>query len=728
MDLFNPNPPEENPRAQSLYRKWRSQTFGELVGQEHIVRTLQNALSSGRLVHAYLFTGPRGTGKTSTARLLAKAVNCLNYTPEAVAAGQPIPCGVCENCIAITEGRAIDLVEIDAASNTGVDDVRVLRDGVNFSPSVFTYRVYIIDEVHMLSTAAFNALLKTLEEPPAHAIFILATTEVHKIPATVLSRVQRYDFRRIPLAEMVARLSYICEQEGLNAEPAALELIARSATGSLRDAESLMDQLISYSGMNITLAAAQDLLGASGSEQVAAFVDDIIARDLGSGLERINSLLTNGVDMRQFNRQLVDHLRKLMLLKAGGPDLPSLDVTNEMMQRLKGQAANAPLPALLAWVKTFSAADDVLRTTPYGQLPLEVAFVEATMADASERPAAEQRPIARSYQQAASANPPAAAAMPPTRQQPSAFSEPSATNGHAPTLDEPPTMPARQQPAAPSVNPVGAQFIAPDAAPEVPPEVAPTEQSAAVTAAASQAVTFEQLQGKWDEVLARISARSKPIYGLLIGCTLQGYENNVVALQPKFEFHRKKLEQVENRSVIEELFTRLFGKGQQVRIRCLPSLEEERGAAQANGAEDPNVIVRRDPRVRAANNIFNASSRVVNDRLSINQKGEKNMGMNMNQMLKQAQQAQKKLEAAQQKLAASTVEGSAGGGAVTLVMTGGHELQSIKLSPDAVDPQDVATLEDLIMVAFNDANEKLAALTEEIMAPIMGGLNLPGLM
>ncbi|PZR99227.1 MAG: DNA polymerase III subunit gamma/tau [Candidatus Chloroheliales bacterium] len=591
MDLFNPNPGEETSRRQSLYRKWRSQTFGELVGQEHIIRTLQNALSSGRIVHAYLFTGPRGTGKTSTARLLAKAVNCLRYSPAAVAAGEPVPCGECENCRAITEGRAIDLVEIDAASNTGVDDVRVLRDGVNFSPTSFRYRVYIIDEVHMLSTAAFNALLKTLEEPPPHAIFILATTEVHKIPATVISRVQRYDFRRIPLAAMVSRLAYICEQEGIAYEPAALELIARSATGSLRDAQSLIDQLIAYSGQSITLAAAQDMLGATGSEQVAAFVDDMIARELGSGLERINSLLANGVDMRQFNRQLVDHLRKLMLLKAGGPDLPALDVTTETMQRLKQQAANTPLPALVAWVKTFSAADDVLRTTPYGQLPLEVAFVEATLTDgtAEPRPAAAERLAARPYQQ------PAAQLPAPAPRSTATAPASSASNGHPPTAaDELAT------------NTVGAQFIAPNAAPAHP-------SASEAQAEGTQAISFEQLQAKWDEVLDRIGARSKPIRGLLFDCTLEGYENNVVTLRPKYKFHRERVERAENRNVIEELFTKLFGKGQRVRIRCLPSVEEEREAARGSGGEEPMTAARRDPRVRAANNIFDGTIRDVRE-------------------------------------------------------------------------------------------------------------------
>src|SRR5512139_3622310 len=223
--------------AQALYRKWRPQTFDEVSGQEHVLHTLRNAIGSGRIAHAYLFSGPRGTGKTTMARLLAKAVNCLNPDPSAR------PDNTCAICTAITEGRLLDLIELDAASNRGIDEIRDLRDKINFAPGQARYKVYIIDEVHMLTEPAFNALLKTLEEPPPHVIFILVTTDPHKIPATITSRCQRFDFRRIPLQVSVDRLAYIVMQEGLRAEPAALELIARQGTGAMRDAISLLDQL-----------------------------------------------------------------------------------------------------------------------------------------------------------------------------------------------------------------------------------------------------------------------------------------------------------------------------------------------------------------------------------------------------------------------------------------------------------------------------------------------------
>src|SRR5512144_172896 len=247
--------------TQALYRKYRPQSWDAVVGQDHVVTTLKNSIVADRVAHAYLFAGSRGTGKTTLARLLAKAVNCTNPDPT------KRPCNECENCKAVNENRFLDLIEIDAASNTSVDDVRDLRDKINFSPSQGKYKVYIIDEVHMLSTAAFNALLKTLEEPPPHAIFILATTEIHKIPATVLSRVQRYEFRRIPVPEIVKYLKLVARTEKIQADDDALIQIARQSSGGMRDAISLLDQLSSF-GDRITLALAQNVLGTATSQTV----------------------------------------------------------------------------------------------------------------------------------------------------------------------------------------------------------------------------------------------------------------------------------------------------------------------------------------------------------------------------------------------------------------------------------------------------------------------------
>src|SRR5512143_528153 len=264
--------------TQALYRKWRPQTFDEVVGQEHVLQTLRNAIGANRIAHAYLFSGPRGTGKTTLARLLAKAVNCLN--PDLSAR----PDNTCAICAAISDGRLLDLIALDAASNRGIDAIRDLRDKINFSPGQARYKVYIIDEVHMLTEPAFNALLKTLEEPPPHAIFVLATTDPHKVPATIVSRCQRYDFRRLTLAEITQRLNVIVADEGLTAAPEALTLIARQATGAMRDAESLLDQLAA-SGTAITVAQAQATLGAGPIEIISAVADGLAEGDAARGLD-----------------------------------------------------------------------------------------------------------------------------------------------------------------------------------------------------------------------------------------------------------------------------------------------------------------------------------------------------------------------------------------------------------------------------------------------------------
>ncbi|MEP6773965.1 MAG: DNA polymerase III subunit gamma/tau [Chloroflexota bacterium] len=364
----------------SLYRKYRSQTFDELVGQEPVVKTLKNAIATGRIGHAFLFTGPRGVGKTSAARLLARAANCLSDGPDK-------PCNECANCVAAGRDIATDLIEIDAASNTGVDNIRELIERAQFSPSVWRTKWYIIDEVHMLSVSAFNALLKTLEEPPPHVSFILATTEIHKVPATVASRCQRFDFRRVPLKAMVDRLSWVCKQEDIEIESGALELVARQSTGSLRDALSLMDQLRVFSEGKVTLAEVQDLLGASGSERVAEFVDYLLLGDLASGLRLVNAVLDEGLDIRQFNRQTVEHLRQLMLIKSGAAQASGeslIDVTEEMRRRMEEQATKVGLPDLLRWTKVFADADSDLRSTTYRQLPLEMALVAAILPPAAE--------------------------------------------------------------------------------------------------------------------------------------------------------------------------------------------------------------------------------------------------------------------------------------------------------------------------------------------------------
>ncbi|KAA3645038.1 MAG: DNA polymerase III subunit gamma/tau [Chloroflexi bacterium] len=354
--------------SQALYRKWRPATWDEVIGQQHVVSTLRNAVAAERVGHAYLFAGPRGTGKTTLARLLAKAVNCthddLSQRPD----------DQCENCLAVNNASFLDLIEIDAASNTSVEDVRDLRDKINFSPNRGRYKVYIIDEVHMLSTAAFNALLKTLEEPPPHAIFVLATTEVHKIPATVLSRCQRHEFRRIPVVDIVAHLKNMAEGETIQAEEPALELIARQSTGAMRDAISLLDQL-SAMGETITLEMAQTVLGTATSQSVLDVIDALQAEDSAAGLDRIHAALDGGSDPRQFARQIVDYLRDVLLVRMGNAD--QVDASAEERQHMAKHAQGFEVNELLRIVKVFNAAATETRGAWQPSLPLEMAFVEA---------------------------------------------------------------------------------------------------------------------------------------------------------------------------------------------------------------------------------------------------------------------------------------------------------------------------------------------------------------
>ena len=358
--------------TQALYRKWRPASWGEVVGQEHIVQTLQNAVEGDRVAHAYLFAGPRGTGKTTCARLLAKAVNCLDEKP-----GNR-PCNQCKNCIAVNEGRFMDLIEIDAASNTSVDDVRDLRDKITFSPSQGKFKVYIIDEVHMLSTSAFNALLKTLEEPPSHVIFILATTEIHKIPATVLSRCQRYEFRRIPIQLIISKLRDLCKDEGIDIQDETLSMIARQSTGSLRDAISLIDQLSSMS-KQISLETAQEMMGTATNQAVLELVNALVERAHASGLEIIHKTLDAGGDPRQFGRQIVDYLRNVLLVKMGLGS--QTDAPADVRKFMTTHAAQISVTALIQAINAFSAAATDLKANWHPGLGLELAFTQLAVSE-----------------------------------------------------------------------------------------------------------------------------------------------------------------------------------------------------------------------------------------------------------------------------------------------------------------------------------------------------------
>lgn len=604
-------------RSQTLYRKWRSQTFDELVGQDAITRTLRNAIASGRTGHAYLFCGPRGTGKTSTGRLLAKAVNCLDLDPRVR------PCDKCEACRSIAEARALDLIEIDAASNRGIDEVRELRDKINFQPSYLKKKVYIIDEVHMMTEAAFNALLKTLEEPPPHALFILATTDPQDIPATVVSRCQRFDFQRISLEQIIKRLEFVCNEEKIPAQLEALETVARQATGSLRDALSLLDQLIVYSGGNITIEAVHLMLGVMNIEAVSDFSEALIAADMPGSLEQVNRMVQAGTDLKRFNRDLVEHLRSLMLLKAnpGGKELT--DMTGEAVARLQDQSKRIELAQVVYFLKIFSGVDYNLKVSPYGQLPLELALMEALLPPApvvsTVAPAPATTPRPAQGAQTAASTPPASTRL--------AASTPAATTAPRPPVS-PPVLTSYERAATPArpeaenssrVNEAVDSVQPPEAKePEKVVEavinvVVSEEPGAVLTEAEVVEIAFDLVQQSWPKVVKSIDAQHKMIAALLREARPTANKGRQVMISFDYQFHYKQFKDNATKlGIIEDHFSKVMG--QKIVIKCLfDGGDKEDGGGGSGPGKGPNGSggpggLPENEKVRKAMEVFNARS------------------------------------------------------------------------------------------------------------------------
>jgi len=353
----------------ALYRKWRPSKFEDIYGQDQVTITVSNELREGKISHAYLFCGTRGTGKTSSAKLLAKAVNCKN--PDGIN-----PCDKCESCVSINEGNSIDVFEIDAASNRGIDDIRNLRDGIRFTPTFGKYKVYIIDEVHMLTTEAFNALLKTLEEPPSYVLFILATTEAHKLPATILSRCQRFDFRRISIEKITERITFIAKAENLNCTEDAYRLIASSADGSMRDALSILDQCAIAGSGNITDHTVLEVLGMSGGEALIKIGDAILREDTPSAIQQISELSAGGRDINQLIRDLVLHFRNLLMTKVVEKPEDVIDQGAEAISVLKDHAEHHTRENIIRCINILATLENEGKFAANPKILLEIAIVK----------------------------------------------------------------------------------------------------------------------------------------------------------------------------------------------------------------------------------------------------------------------------------------------------------------------------------------------------------------
>ncbi|MCL2445745.1 MAG: DNA polymerase III subunit gamma/tau [Oscillospiraceae bacterium] len=511
---------------QVLYRKWRSPTFGDVVGQDHVTTTLRRALQAQRLAHAYLFTGPRGTGKTSCARILAKAVNCTN--PQ-----EGEPCNTCELCMGIDNNSILDVIEIDAASNNGVDNIRDLRDETNFTPTHGKYRVYIIDEVHMLSAGAFNALLKTLEEPPSYVIFILATTEVHKLPATVLSRCQRFDFHRISAEDIAKRLLRVTEQEGLALEEGAAMLLARVADGAMRDAYSLLDRCRTE-GENITTASVARAIGMADRRYLFELCDALLTCDIGACLQLIHQLYHDACEMERLCEELLVHMRNLLVLRSVKTPREFLLCTDEDLALYQAQAKLCTVPQLLKYMEVLEQTQQNLRRSTDRRMEMELGLIRLCTMGQTPTVAPTVRQLPQGGALGKDATP--AKPQPSSEQVPASYETPAAAKEETPggfasaptesAQPKPPEQPSLREPS--SVRPEGGQLL---------PEEGAKALAASDSTPSPDHATGDRLFAEWGMVLAKLGETNPGLAGILQGSSAvtRGEHILIKSTNPAFE-------------------------------------------------------------------------------------------------------------------------------------------------------------------------------------------------
>jgi len=536
---------------QVIARRWRPKRFNDVVGQRHVTQTLQNALATNRVPHAFLFAGPRGVGKTTTARILAKALNCAHGPT-------PSPCGECPGCKEIDEGRSIDCLEVDAASNTQVEKTRELLETVQYAPTRGRHKVYIIDEAHMLSTSSFNALLKTLEEPPERVVFILATTEPHKILATIQSRCQRHDFRLLSLAEIVERLTEIAVAEGVTADAAALGVLGRAATGSLRDAESLLDQAIACLGNRLSAEAVAGLLGVVQAEVLAEAVEAILDRDAAAALLLVDRLANHGQDLRQLVLGLIGQLRDLLIVKACPEPGPLLEAARLEPEALRRLAAKASLPELEAMLRQLTQLEAELRRAAHPRLAVEMAILRLTQIRHLES-------LGTILDQLAALE----ARLPAE----DGSSNPSASGPELPLFSRPTPPPLAVREAAPEPPRSPASAAAPPPAPPAP---------------------AADLQTAWQAAAERLRSR-KRLASVLQEVRLVGAEGDRVLLEvPNGNaFLRDSLEDVQTRRLLSETLSQTSGRTVRVEYRFIAATHPApEASATRSGSRSEHPVVR----------------------------------------------------------------------------------------------------------------------------------------